>query len=70
MATDFTMTELVLSLKKRGLIPIAQKTFQTEDLIRFMDEELRNFLVPKMMEVRENYFVEKYDQDLVGGQSR
>lgn len=70
MATDFTMTELVESLKKRGLIPISDKTYDNDAIIRFMDEELRNYIVPQLMTVRENYFLEYYDQALVEGQSR
>lgn len=70
MATDFTMTEMVESLKKRGLIPVSSKTFDNEALIRFMSEELQNYISPLIMEVRENYFVEKYDQTLVADQSR
>lgn len=70
MSTDYTMTELVESLKKRGLIPISEKTFDSSDLIRFMSEELQNFITPQIMEVRENYFLEYFDQDLVADQSR
>ena len=70
MSTDYTMTEMVESLKKRGLIPVNQKTFEPSDLIRFMSEELMNFVVPRIMEVRENYFVEHYDQALVADQAR
>lgn len=55
----------------RGLIPEnSEKTFSDEDLIRFMDEELRTVLVPKIMTVRENYFLTYYDQALVANQSQ
>lgn len=70
MSTDYTTTEMVESLIKRGLIPTSDKTFTTADFIRFMDEELRNFIVPQIMQVRENYFLETYDQTLVANQSR
>ena len=68
---DYTTTEIVSSLKARGLIPEnSEKTFSADDLIRFMDEELRTVLVPKIMLVRENYFLEHEDIPVVIGQSR
>jgi hypothetical protein len=60
----YTTTDLITSITKRGLIPVAQTTFQDEDLVRFMDEELRTIIVPEMMRVRENYFLESYSQTL------
>jgi hypothetical protein len=65
----YTTSDLIDSIKKRGLIPVTQNTFLASDLIRFMDEELRLMMVPMIMRARENFFLETYDQPLVGGQS-
>lgn len=65
----YTTSDLITSVKKRGLIPTAQKTFQTADFLRFADEEMQLHLVPMLMKVRENYFLKKYDVDLVASQS-
>ena len=70
MATDYTMTELVESLKRRGLIPIADKTFDSRALINIMSEELMNFIVPRLMQVRENFFMEYWDQTLEAERAR
>ena len=67
---DYTVTELITSLKMRGLIPTnSEKTFSDDDLIRFMSEELMTVLVPKMMTVRENYFLTYSDVSIVANQS-
>lgn len=68
---DYTTTEIIESLKMRGLIPEnSEKTFSADELIRFMDEELRTVIVPKIMTVRENFFLSYYDQTLVANQTR
>lgn len=66
---DYTVTGLINSLKKRGVIPVSQKTYDTPDLIRIFDEELRLKVVPFVMTVRENYFTSLYDQTIVSGQA-
>lgn len=63
----YTTDDLITSIKKRGIIPTSQKTFETADFIRFMDEELTNAIVPGLMDVRENYFLAIYDQALQSG---
>lgn len=63
----YTTSDIITSIKKRGVIPTAQKTFETDDLIRFMDEELRTEIVPMLMSVRADYFLEKLDTTLVSG---
>lgn len=71
MSADYTTTEMVKSLKKRGLIPTASgKTYSDADLIRFMSEEMMTIIAPRIMEVRENYFVQSYTQTLVANQAR
>lgn len=64
----YTTADILTSVKKRGVIPTSQKTFSDDDFVRFMDEELRLQIVPMLIRLRENYFVDVYDQSVVAGQ--
>lgn len=66
---SWTTTDLLNSIKKRGLIPTSQTTFQDVDLLRFANEELQMQIVPMLMSIREEFFVESTDQALVAAQA-
>lgn len=52
-----TTERLVSSLKRRSLAPTSQKTFEDEDLIAILNEELELHVVPLILSVREDYFL-------------
>lgn len=69
MAIDYTTTELVKSLKRRASMPTSQSTFTPADLVALMNDEMFSVLLPRMKDVREEYFVTQEDLDLVVGQA-
>lgn len=68
MAVSYTTTDLIASVKKRGGVPNSQATFETDDFLRFANEELQMGVVPFLMAVREEYFVASEDVSLVNSQ--
>lgn len=69
MSIDYTTTELVRSLKRRASMPTSQATFSSADLVALMNDEMHSILLPRIKDVREEYFVTKEDVALVSGQS-
>ena len=65
---DYTTTELIAKLKKRGMIPTSQDTFQNEDFLRFLNDELLFYIVPFVMSLREEFFV-TYADETIGSSS-
>lgn len=69
MAIDYTVTELVRSLKRRASMPTSQSTFSPADLVALMNDEMHSIILPRIKDVREEYFVTYTDFPLVSGQS-
>jgi hypothetical protein len=65
----YTSDEVIASIKKRGLIPTSQLTFQTSDFLRFINEEIRINISPMLMAARENFFLKSLEDTLVAGQT-
>lgn len=65
MAKKYTTADLLNSVKSRMLIPTSQETFTDEQILMLADEELQNFLVPLIMDVREDYFIVKSNHSAV-----
>ena len=61
---DLTTTGLIDKLKKRGMIPTSQQTFQNSDFLNFLDDELKHYIVPLVMSTREEYFVKITDETI------
>jgi hypothetical protein len=53
----FLTEDLVSSIKRRTLMPVSQQTFQDADIITVANERLQLSLQPRMMAVRENFFL-------------
>ncbi len=51
--------DLVASVKRRTLAPTSQKTFQDADIIALLNEELELKIVPAILSVREDYFLNR-----------
>lgn len=67
MAIDYTMTERIASVKRRASIPTSQSLYTDADLASIMSYELLNVVVPKILAVREDYFLTSADQSVVSG---
>lgn len=66
MAVSYlTSSELIASVKRRASIPINQNTFTDEDILALANEELAIGLVPSILQLHEEYFVNSTFVDLV-----
>lgn len=66
----YTTTALIESIKARIAMPLSQSTYQYNDIVRFLNEELQLNAVPAVKEAHEEYFVFKTMTPLVDGISR
>lgn len=64
-----TTDELLASIKARSSVPISQKAFQNADLIRFMNEEIDNVIVPLILSTKEEFYVRTETVEAVTGSS-
>src|SRR5687768_12660540 len=69
MAFGYTSDELVSSIKVRARVPTSQNTFTEARIRKLCDEEIAIGLVPKILAVRENYFLRSYTTNVVSGVS-
>lgn len=68
-APDYLVDGLVTSLKNKYLTPQSQNTFDDDDIVSLLDEEMRACIVPLVSSVYEEYWVENYDQAVTGAAS-
>lgn len=61
MSNAYTATALLASLKRRGLLPSTTSAFSASDYLKFVDEEIQTFIVPLLLDVREEYLVSTED---------
>jgi len=70
-APDYTVDgsslALVSSVYRGILAPNAQNAQQPEDVIAFMDQEMRTTIVPLVLAAQEEFWVKNYDQPVVSG---
>lgn len=66
---SYTTTELIASIKSRGLIPSSQSTYQSADFLRLATEELQSHIVKLVQSAREEYFITEQDIDIVAGKA-
>jgi len=52
-----TTSELVEAVKRRAYIPSAQNTITEDDIIKFLNEEMKDNIVPLLKASKENYLV-------------
>ena len=68
MATkNYTATELIDDIRRRASIPNTNALASDQDLVDFLDEEMSTVIVPEMMSVREEFFVDYVDTATVVG---
>ena len=70
MSVDYTVTRLIESMERRAGFPARQGLYTDDDMIAFLNEAMYQDIVPSMMEVREEYFVDSIDYDVVANQAR
>lgn len=59
-----TTDDIIESIKLRSFAPISQDTYDTEKLLILMTEELRSYVVPQIISVREDFFLCTEDEDV------
>lgn len=64
---DYTVNELVTDVKTTASVPAAQPRFSVDGIIKIMTRILQSKIVPMMMTVREEYFVDYEDYQIVQG---
>lgn len=69
VAPDFTVDGLVTSCTTKYLVPSSQNTFQPADIVLFLDEELRSYIVPLFDAAQSGYWLTRYDQAVTGANS-
>jgi len=67
VANAYTSTELLASIKRRGLIPTSESTFTAANFYSVVDEEVQTYIVPLLLSVREEYFVVNEDITVTAG---
>ena len=56
-----TVDDLLESVKIRSLAPISQDTFTNTKILKLMTEEMRTYVVPLLIDVREDFFLNYVD---------
>lgn len=65
-----TTSELVEAIKRRAAVPSAQNTLRDVDIIRFMNEEMKDNIVPLLKASKEEYLIYSELIPLVANQSK
>lgn len=67
MARPLTATKLIKSVKRKGMIPSDQDTFDTEDFLEMINEEIQMHALPHLLQVHEEYLVYPIDVPMEEG---
>lgn len=71
MATSYlTSTDLINSIKRRIAVPGSQMTYEDEDFLALLNEELVSSLVPEVISLHEEFFTFSEVIPLVSGKKR
>lgn len=65
--TEWLADRLVRSIRRRAFMPRADETYTDEELLEVADEETRDYLVPTLRAVDEEFLVRKYDFTITAG---
>lgn len=68
-APDYTVNNLVTSVRNRYIQPVSQNLFQDTDIVSLLDEEMRSYIVPLINSVREDNWTLNVDQAVTGASS-
>jgi hypothetical protein len=67
MSIDYSVDQLLISVKQRAMTASNQNLFEDSDIVRFASEELQAVVLPFMESVKGEYFVAIEDQTFVQG---
>jgi hypothetical protein len=67
LGPNFTVDDVVASVKVRAMLPTNGSTFAQADIIRLLDEEMRSKVMPIVKALKEEYWVTQYDNTVVSG---
>lgn len=67
--SDYTTTRLIAQVRTRGMIPNGARTFSDQNLVDLANESLQSYIVPRLMNVNEGYFLKTLDIATVAGTS-
>jgi hypothetical protein len=65
----YTTSDLLTAIERRSFAPANQLTFTTTDILQLADEELQSVLMPRILSVREEFYVTYKDYAVVAGQA-
>lgn len=68
--SDYTTTELINQVKLYGAIPVADTTVSNEDILRFMNFEMKSYIVPFVLRAREEFYVKESNYTIQAGVDR
>ena len=68
MSQLFTTEKLLSSIKSRGMVPTSQSTFSNEAMLELATEVLHGELVPSLLKIREEFYVDHTDYQLQANQ--
>jgi hypothetical protein len=69
VAPNYLVDGLITSVRTKYIQPNSQNLFQDTDVVLFLDECLRDTVLPLIMSTEETYFVTYYDQTVTGAAS-
>jgi hypothetical protein len=64
---SFTTSDLLDSIKRRSFAPAGQTTFTDAELLAMADEETKTTILPDILSVREEFFINHYDYSITAG---
>lgn len=68
MAVDYTTTGLIAAIKLRGILPSSQTLYNAANMVTMMSKQLIADIVPAIMETKQEYLVQNYDQSISANQ--
>lgn len=65
----YTTDQLIAAVKSNAGIPSSQRRFTNSDIMRFLNEELELTIVARLLELQQDYFVQKENTTLLANTS-
>lgn len=65
----YTTLDLIAAIERRSFSPANQLTFSQAEILAMADEELKTTILPRLVAVREEFFVVKQDQAITASQA-
>lgn len=66
---DYTSTALIANVKRRAMVPTSQSTFSPDEFCGMLTDEMQSLIVPMIMELNSQFFVNYYDYPIDGNTS-